>query len=216
MGISADAVTRMVLTNDGSTTQLLSALLGVPLRARVLDQRGLPSSLVRPREAVQALVPGDADEPLVVRKSQLVRPDGRAISVNTVIMTARHLVVRSIVAGGGTPLGRVLQGAVEQRRVITKTGCRLSEWGGIGRPSVYRSYLVFAGGRPFLHIEELFHPAIVAPVRDLPLLEEDPRPRPQKARVQRTLAQGPEMHFNTMDARVSLAQPPPPVLKPAE
>ncbi|WP_169807613.1 chorismate pyruvate-lyase family protein [Herbidospora mongoliensis] len=215
MSIPADAVTRMVLANDGSTTQLLSALLGIPLRVRVLDQRGLPSSQVRPRAAVKALVPGEADEPLVVRKSQLVRPDGKAISINTVIMTSSHLVARSIVDGGGTPLGRVLQGAVEQRRVITETGCRMSEWGGVGRPSVYRSYLVFAGGRPFLHVEEQFHPAIVTPIRDLPLLEEDPRPRPTKARAAHS-RQGPEMHTYIGNPRISLPQPPVPARKPAE
>jgi len=165
-------LTRVLLTNDGSTTAFLSALLAEPLRVRVLVQAHRPAATALPPQ-LQCQLQLDSAHPVILRRSELIRPDGRTVSANKVVMVPDHPVIDAIVDGGDVPLGQILRaGGIEQRRQILQTGARRWHWGtdaGHLR-SPCRSYLVTISGHPLLYIEETFHPEVIPASADLPLL----------------------------------------------
>ncbi|WP_214103938.1 chorismate pyruvate-lyase family protein [Acrocarpospora catenulata] len=168
MNIAPEALTRMVLGHDGSTTRLLSALLGEPLRVRIGRQEVLEAGLALTAE-LRAHLRVSGAERVIVRYSELVKPSGHAVSVNRVVMMPdRHPVIDHIYQGGDVPIGRLLDQHVPgHHRRLLRAGTRwFNGWAADSRTSASRAYIIMLGETPLLYVEEIFSPRVVPPVTD--------------------------------------------------
>ncbi|MDP9850464.1 chorismate pyruvate-lyase family protein [Streptosporangium lutulentum] len=161
----------MVLEQDGSTTRILSALVGVRLQLRTLTQDLAPSAQALPQKTRVALSLS-AHQKVVVRTSELRTPVGLVVSRNRVIMVGSHPMIGEIIARPDHPLGLVLRAhQVEQHRQLLDAGIRAVSWEADEKAviSMWRSYFISIDGKPVLWIEEMFCPRFV------PVLEAFPR-----------------------------------------
>ncbi|GAA0925205.1 hypothetical protein [Nonomuraea longicatena] len=151
----ADARTRMLLANDGSTTRLLESVLRGPLTVIVEkqveeDAAGLPRPV---REALRL----DRRETVVTRRSLLVTADHRPVSRNLVVIADESL--HRLVADRTVPLGLALVSAgVEQRRTTLAIGRCSWPQAGPYRLAAVKTYLIATGGHPRLHLREIYNP----------------------------------------------------------
>ncbi|WP_449065011.1 chorismate--pyruvate lyase family protein [Planomonospora algeriensis] len=170
LSLTPQAFTRILLRHDGSTTALLAGLLDEPLGVRVLLQAQRPAAAVLSPE-LQARMGLGADSSVVLRLSELIRGGRTPISSNKVVMDPAHPLVVELTTGPDIPIGYFLNNQrIEQRRELVDRGMRKLHWGyERDVPSVWRSYVIFAQGKPLMHIDEAFHPDVVAGVPELPL-----------------------------------------------
>ncbi|MEV6960236.1 hypothetical protein AB0M97_13760 [Streptomyces sp. NPDC051207] len=165
-----DVFTRRLLRLTGPTTELLQERLRCTLRLRVTAQRVAvaprPPSGAAPC-APRRLPEPHANEPYVIRRSELIGPRGLVVSRNLV---AGRLPGDPRLAGAVTgrivPLG--ISAAVQRaapRRVPLDIA--LAPWPGSSPTafSVRRSYLLSLVDEAPLYIEELFNPAVVSSAR---------------------------------------------------
>jgi chorismate-pyruvate lyase len=168
MNIAPEALTRMILGHDGSTTRILSAFLGEPLRVRIGRQERIQAGLALAAEVLTHLRI-TAEQTVIVRYSELVRASGHTVSVNRVVMMPdRHPVIDRIFDGGDVPIGRLLDEHVpDHHRIILRAGTRwFNGWATDSRTSASRSYIIMLGDTPLLYVEEIFSPRVVPPVTD--------------------------------------------------
>ncbi|GAB3655914.1 hypothetical protein GCM10027589_15300 [Actinocorallia lasiicapitis] len=153
-------ITRMVLANDGSTTRLLEAALGVELALRVLSQEIVSSGgLGADVGAALGLV---GAEDVLLRRSSLVGPLGRPASFNVVVGRRPHdRRLGPIMADSRVPIGYGLEGVGEPRREIVETG--VARWRGVGGdvPCAFKKYVIRMDGEPVLLISEFFDPELL-------------------------------------------------------
>ncbi|MBG0818981.1 chorismate pyruvate-lyase family protein [Planomonospora sp. ID82291] len=172
LSLTPQAFSRILLRHDGSTTALLAGLLDEPLGVRVLlqAQRSATAVLSPELQSRMALSP---DSAVILRRSELIRGNRAPISSNKVVMNPAHPLVAELTTGPDIPIGYFLNNQrVEQRRELVDRGMRRHHWGyERDVPSVWRSYVIFAQGKPLMHIEEVFHPDVVAGLPELPLTE---------------------------------------------
>ncbi|MFD4137077.1 hypothetical protein [Streptomyces goshikiensis] len=168
-GISAqdftDPFTRRLLLNEGSTTELLERRGRCRLGLRVVEQTLAPLHL-RDRRLLDMLGVTPRT-PCLVRRTELVSPEGTAVSRNLVIgRLPRSDEVTQVVTHHSVALGRsVIVRGIPQRRTLLSTG--LSTWHGAGRtvPAVSRGYLLHLDDEAPLYVAETFHPAVAPPWR---------------------------------------------------
>ncbi|WP_285783100.1 chorismate pyruvate-lyase family protein [Microbispora sp. NBRC 16548] len=152
----------MVLQHDGSTTRILTCLLGEPLKVRVLRQHDEAASALAPH--VSAHLKLSSEDHAIVRRSQLVRATGEAVSLNTVIMVpSRHPIVAAISEADDVPLGHILAQHVpgHHRRILNHGTVWHDAWSDLDRHCAYREYLICLESEPILYIQEVFSPEIV-------------------------------------------------------
>ncbi|MFF4456563.1 hypothetical protein [Streptomyces goshikiensis] len=168
-GISAqdftDPFTRRLLLNEGSTTELLERRGRCRLGLRVVEQTLAPLHL-RDRRLLDML--GVTPQtPCLVRRTELVSPEGTAVSRNLVIgRLPRSDEVTQVVTHHSVALGRsVIVRGIPQRRTLLSTG--LTTWHGAGRtvPAVSRGYLLHLDDEAPLYVAETFNPAVAPPWR---------------------------------------------------
>ncbi|MEV0151885.1 MULTISPECIES: chorismate pyruvate-lyase family protein [unclassified Nonomuraea] len=170
--VDAQTITRILLSHDGSTTTLLASLLEEPVRVRVVLQAQRPAATAL-SPAARVRMDASADDTMIVRRSNLVRPTGAAISANKVVLDPCHPLAADVITGCDIPLGYLLAGQrVEQRRELLARGVRRWSWGppdsaGQSRVSVWRSYIIVISGSPAFYIEEVFHPDLIPPLPEL-------------------------------------------------
>jgi chorismate-pyruvate lyase len=153
----ADPCTRMLLSNNGSTSRLLEASLCTTISVQVHCQfprlaAWLPASV---REAL-----GLAGQHYVtVRDSTLFTHDRRPISRNQVVISGSSDLLASLATGHDVPLGLALIGAeLEQHRTILATDQHPWPYGGSPRPAASKTYIIITNGRPRLHLHEIYSP----------------------------------------------------------
>jgi chorismate-pyruvate lyase len=176
----ADPCTRMLLTNNGSTTRLLEAALCTTVSVQVHYQFPCVAALL-PASVREAL--GLAGESQVtVRDSTLLTHDQRPISRNHVIIVSSLStsatstvpgapsapgapgagggdVLEALATGRNVPLGMALIGAaIEQHRTILAVGHHPWLDGALSRPAASKTYIITAHGQPRLHLHEVFNP----------------------------------------------------------
>lgn len=154
----ADAFTRRLLGHRGMTTDLLEQHLGRPLRVRVRAQTLAPRAAGGHRPLRPA-------PPFLVRRTELVTPEGTVVSRNTVTgPLPDDDELAAAVTSRTTPLGRAVAASGTPHRRTPRTA-GLSGWpvahGTL--PAVARSYLLHLDGAFPLHVEETFNPAVVSP-----------------------------------------------------
>jgi chorismate-pyruvate lyase len=154
----ADARTRMLLANDGSTTRLLEAVLRGPLTV-IVEEQVAEDAADLPRPVRQALRLAEG-ESVVTRRSLLVTGDHRPVSRNLVVIAAApHDPLYLLAADRAVPLGLALVSAgIEQRRTTLVTGRCSWQQTGPHRPAAVKTYLIATGGRPRLHLREVYNP----------------------------------------------------------
>ncbi|MEI7033738.1 hypothetical protein [Streptomyces pratensis] len=160
-----DPFTRRLLTHRGLTTELLEQRGQCMLRVRVVRQT-LAEPLVGHRRlrGMLLLAPGS---PALVRRTELVTPQGRVVSRNLVI---GHLPqspeLCALATDHSVPLGRSLavRGIPHRRRFLT---AGLGVWNGSAGdvPAAARDYLMCLDGEAPLYVQETFHPAVAPPGR---------------------------------------------------
>ncbi|MEV5597400.1 hypothetical protein [Streptomyces sp. NPDC052496] len=153
------SATRILLTGDGATTVMLEALLDVPLRVRVVDQRVVDTAAVPP--AIRRALAAERMPRLLERLSELVDPVGRPVS--------RNRVVSAVAATGQlppptdpTPLGMRLR---EERRALHRELLRCGvahtpEAPHFGR-CAFKEYVIRSPDRYPVYVAERFNPAVV-------------------------------------------------------
>jgi hypothetical protein len=157
-GVNDNAVARVVLAADGSTTALLEALLGRRLKARVHSQKSI-SAAEAPDTASRELVLGP-DDPIIERRSALVDDDGRVVSQNLVIGLEQADEWLSA-DGADIPIGVALRkSGVKTLRKILSNGS--STWDG-GEECLFKEYTLFGDNGTKLYIHEKFNPSVIGP-----------------------------------------------------
>lgn len=156
----ANPISRMILTHDGSTTHLLSQLLGQQLTLRTTLQAQRPAAAVLPSR-LRALLKVQTDDHVVLRRSELLA-GAQAITSNKVVADMTHPAVRQALADPDKALGLVLrEQRVEHHRALISVEIISWEWPSEGHHLSYRrDYLIHVAGRPALYIRETFHPRI--------------------------------------------------------
>jgi 3-deoxy-7-phosphoheptulonate synthase len=192
----ADPRTRMLLSSDGSTTRLLDAAVGSPMRVEVRSQyvaasRDLPSAVCR----ALRLAPGAG---ALVRRSALRDEHGRCVSVNTVTASCHEDPrLGPVVTDTTRPLGRDLARLGLRRHPLAVDR---TVWPEDDRRQMAarKTYLVLDGDQPVLHISEIYNPEVIPPQarsggdtaphrrrgawRALPTLQQSDWPDPVQAR----------------------------------
>ncbi|MFE5831236.1 hypothetical protein ACFQ67_17595 [Streptomyces sp. NPDC056488] len=147
-----DVFTRTLLRHRGPTTELLERRVRHRLRLRLVGQT-LTGSASGARR--------------LVRRTELVAPDGTVVSRNLVLgRLPRDEELASAVTSRSVPLGRSLAAyGVPQRRTPLTAG--LAPWRGPGGgPSaVSRGYLLQLADEAPLYVRETFHPSVAPPER---------------------------------------------------
>ncbi|MCX4545887.1 hypothetical protein [Streptomyces sp. NBC_01565] len=160
-----DPFTRRLLLNEGSTTELLERRGRCRLGLRVVEQTLAPLQLQDGR-LLDMLGVAPAT-PCLVRHTELVSPEGMAVSRNLVIgRLPRSAEITRIVTHHSVALGRsVTVRGIPQRRTLLSTG--LTTWHGSGRsmPAVSRGYLLHLADEAPLYVAETFNPAVAPPWR---------------------------------------------------
>ncbi|WP_307792264.1 hypothetical protein [Streptomyces verrucosisporus] len=162
--------TRRLLRLDGSTTELLEERLGRRLRLFVTAQSTAaapPSASGRVPGGSRRLHEPHADEPYLIRRSELIGPRGMVVSRN--LVTGRlpgDPRLAGAVTGRTVPLG--VSAAVRcaaPRRVPLEIA--LCPWPGSAPAvsAVRRVYLLSLADEAPLYVEERFNPAVVPSVR---------------------------------------------------
>jgi chorismate-pyruvate lyase len=155
------AVTRMLLSADGSTTVLLEALVRARLTALV-DRQGAVTPDQVPA-GLPDLLAGPDDHPgaLVERRSRLVTPDLEVVSTNLVVV--RHRDAAELLPPADVPLGRHL---ARHRLSVRREALRQT----VGRwpltpdqpPCAGKEYLIHCRAGARIYVRELFNPGFVA------------------------------------------------------
>jgi chorismate-pyruvate lyase len=156
--MSHPALTRMLLASDGSTTQLLEALLDAPLVVRVEQQRRMSASGL-PQRIRDALTVSPCDV-VMNRRSQLLQDDGGLVSINHVV--ARWLpddVLASIMTNHDEPIGRAMRrNEMAQSRRILDAGIGVWNADPSKRPCAFKKYVIVRDGTPTIYVHETFNP----------------------------------------------------------
>ncbi|MFK8850643.1 hypothetical protein [Streptomyces sp. Ac-502] len=156
------SATRILLTGDGATTVMLEALLDVPLRVRVVEQRVVDTAAVPP--AIRRALAAERMPRLLERLSELVDPAGRPVS--------RNRVVSAVAATGQlppptdpTPLGvRLREERRAQHRELLCCGVgHAPEAPHFGR-CAFKEYVIRSPDRYPVYVAERFNPAVVGVV----------------------------------------------------
>ncbi|RDI60290.1 3-deoxy-7-phosphoheptulonate synthase [Nocardia pseudobrasiliensis] len=151
-------LTRMLLASDGFTMPVLEAILGTELEVRVLRQDEL--SAERLPAVVSDALRSSGNDHVIVRRSCLMDPDMRTVSVNHVV-TVSEPAAASGVDDIRMPIGYSLMArGVSQRRSILRVG--LARWPD-GRACAAKSYVIVLGDRPLCYIRESFNPSVIPP-----------------------------------------------------
>lgn len=153
----ADPCTRMLLSNNGSTSKLLEAALRTTLSVQVHYQVPRLAALL-PASIREALcLTGERD--VTVRDSTLFTHDQRPISRNQVVISGGSDLLGVLATGHDVPLGLALIGAgLEQHRTILATGHHPWPYGDPSRSAASKTYVITADGRPRLHLHEIYSP----------------------------------------------------------
>lgn len=152
--------TRMLLASEGSTTTLLEALLGEPLRLRLDNVRSAPGSEVSP--AVREALAIDSRTAVLIRHSSLVTVAGIEVSRNHVVARGPFSDVVGDVLCGPEPIGWTMNGSRDgHSRMVLETGWSSWDADGDRRTCAYKAYVIAQDGRPRIHIRERFNPLLV-------------------------------------------------------
>jgi chorismate-pyruvate lyase len=154
----ADTRTRMLLSNNGSTTKLLEAALHTTITVQVDYQHSHPAADLS-GHVRQAL--GLAEhQHATIRQSTLLTAEQQPISSNRVIIGARsddH--VHRLTTSPDLPLGLALIGAeVEQCRRGLTIGHHPWPHSSPPRPAASKTYVIIISGHPCLHLHETYSP----------------------------------------------------------
>ncbi|GHD81062.1 MULTISPECIES: hypothetical protein [Streptomyces] len=160
-----DPFTRRLLLNEGSTTELLERRGRCRLGLRVVEQTLAPLHLRDGR--LLDMLGVTPQTPCLVRRTELVSPEGTAVSRNLVIgLLPRSDEVTQVVTHHSVALGRSVNlRGIPQRRTLLSAG--LTTWQGTGRtvPAVSRGYLLHLDDEAPLYVAETFNPAVAPPWR---------------------------------------------------
>jgi chorismate-pyruvate lyase len=152
----ADPCTRMLLSNNGSTSRLLEASLCTKISVQV--HRQSPRLASRLPASVRDALDLAGQHYVTVRDSTLYTHDRRPISRNQVVISGEG-TLHSLTTGLDVPLGLALIGAgLEQHRTILATGRVAWPYGAPSRPAASKTYIITADGRPRLHLHEIYSP----------------------------------------------------------
>lgn len=165
----ADPRTRMLLTNDGTTTALLEAALRVPITV-VVQHQSLHSAARLP-EDIRRIMGQEGDCQILLRRSILTTPDGQPISDNHVVISTHP--DNPVHVDQCLPLGSTMRSAeIEHRRTILSTGQHPWMLTAPTSLAAGKTYLIMIGGHPRLHLTEVYNPDLfpahldlVSPVR---------------------------------------------------
>jgi chorismate-pyruvate lyase len=165
--------TRMLLASEGSTTTLLEALVGEPLRLRlheVSEGRGSEVS----RDARAAL--GLADEtPVLVRRSALVTVAGMEVSRNHVVAHGPFDGVVGRVLTAEQPIGWTMNGSrAGHSRIVLDTGWSFWDADDVRVTCAYKSYVMVEQEQPRIHVFERFNPRFIPTTRHGGVLPQPP------------------------------------------
>jgi 3-deoxy-D-arabino-heptulosonate 7-phosphate (DAHP) synthase class II len=149
----------MLMASDGFTMPVLEAILETELQVRVLRQDDIGAARL-PAAVVDALRLVESTDRVIVRRSCLIDPDLKTVSVNHVV-TVAGAADASAAADVNVPIGHSLMSrGVSQRRQILRTG--LARWLD-GRPCAAKAYVITLRDRPLCYIREWFNPAVIDP-----------------------------------------------------
>ena len=153
----ADPCTRMLLSNNGSTSRLLEASLCTTISVQVHCQ--FPRLAARLPASVRDALDLAGQHYVTVRDSTLYTHDRRPISRNQVVISGSFDLLGALATGHDVPLGLALIGAgLEQHRTILATGRVAWPYGAPSRPAASKTYIITANGRPRLHLQEIYSP----------------------------------------------------------
>jgi chorismate-pyruvate lyase len=158
----ASPVTRMLLTSDGLTTTMLTALAGEEVSVREVRCRRIPAREA-PHRAIASLGAADG-ETLVLRRS-VFTAGRRTLAVNR--LAARESVLppraAACLTDAETPIGAALKnsGALCTRTVLTAGRVPWPHAEGPRAPAAFRSYLLWYGREPVAAVREVFSPEAV-------------------------------------------------------
>jgi chorismate-pyruvate lyase len=153
----ADPRTRMLLSNNGSTTRLLEAALHTRVSVQVHLQS--PRLAARLPERVRHALRLGEDHYVTIRDSTLFTGDRRPISRTYVVISGSGDRVQSLAVGRDEPLGLALIGAsIEQHRTILATGHHPWPYGTPSCQAASKTYVIASDGRPRLHLHEIYNP----------------------------------------------------------
>lgn len=152
------AVTRMILSSDGSTTVLLEALVRSSLSAVVDSQHTIRRSAVPVR--LQIILGADNEAEVVERRSRLVTPNMEVVSSNVVLIPDWDS--GRLLPPDGCPLGRHLaHHELAGRRESLGQTIVSSPFGGGQQLCSSKEYLIHCRSGALIHVSELFNPRIV-------------------------------------------------------
>ncbi|MGE7433040.1 MULTISPECIES: chorismate pyruvate-lyase family protein [Kitasatospora] len=160
------SVTRMLLASDGSTTRLLQAITGQPLAVQV-DAQGETRAAGLP-PAIRAVLGLTDDGAIVVeRRSRLLTPERRVVSINHVVLDPA--AVRTHGAPDlAVPIGIRLRGdRVPQFRELvgSGTGTWLPDGASTPAACAFKAYLIHDSSGGLIYVHESFNPGVVPPPR---------------------------------------------------
>jgi hypothetical protein len=152
------APTRMLLGSDGSTSVLLESLLRTRVAVHVDSQRACTRAEVS--DHIAGLLGLTGGQQAVLRRSRLLTPDQRVVSINRVVFRA-DLVPWLAAPPDSTPLGLKLRdlGSL-QHRVLLASG--IGAWPPDAAPCGFKEYLIHGDQGEEIYVHESFNPALIA------------------------------------------------------
>ncbi|WP_345572653.1 hypothetical protein [Nonomuraea rosea] len=158
IGQFASALTRVLLAGDGSTTLLLQALTGGPVKASLRSLSHQPAAhLPAGPRALLGLADGAT---AIVRRSLLLDQRDTPVSRNEVIAFSDDALLRRVVSDPVRPVGLgLIAHDIDHSRRLHATG--LTRWDATGLEAASKVYLIRAAATPFMLVWETFNPALI-------------------------------------------------------
>lgn len=154
-------LTRILLSSEGLTTTLLSALMGEPMRLYRLEQRRVLAT--EAGTGPVRLLELAAEEHVLLRRSVATRPGG-------ILASMTHVVTRldlepglaECFTGAAVAMDQALHAAgTGHRRTLLAAGCQPWPGGGPQRTACFKAYRLWHADQPLALVHELFNPELV-------------------------------------------------------
>jgi 3-deoxy-7-phosphoheptulonate synthase len=152
------STTRMMLSNDGSTTVLLQSLLGSEVSAEVLPE--VDADAVPPVAHLVKVFGTQARGELRIRRSRLRDGAGAVVSENVITFHARDRDL--LIPDGRIPFGLHVRclGLFERRRILG-AGVTTDRFGHLPAGSPGRAYEIEFSNRARVLVHEVFNPGLL-------------------------------------------------------
>lgn len=156
----ADPRTRMLLSNNGSTTRLLEAALHTTITVQVDYQHSHPAADLSGH--VRQVLGLAEHQHATIRQSTLFTADRQPVSSNRVIIgVGSDDHVHRLATSPDLPLGLALIGGeVEQHRRGLTIGHHPWPHSSPPRPAASKTYVIIISGQPRLHLHETYSPEL--------------------------------------------------------